>query len=245
MSDDMTSRMTDEIRLRALMTAYQAGDLAAFEQLYVVVAPAVRRWLRGHARDAAETDDLIQETFLQIHRARHTYDAAYPIPARLRAAVAADLAAVRPLARPVARAIALAPLALLLLLAAPLVFQFRNLEPLGWAWSWGASIVQAGAGLALVAAALREAIPGRAWSHAALAALAIAPFAWLVAITFASWHASPVVLSRQSWAIGVICLVSSAATALPAVVLGSVLALRATGRIGSRPDGRCRLALVL
>ena len=79
MSDDMSNRMTDEIRLRALMTAYQAGDLAAFEQLYTLVAPVLRRWLRGHARDAAAADDLVQETFLQIHRARHTYDPAFPV----------------------------------------------------------------------------------------------------------------------------------------------------------------------
>jgi RNA polymerase sigma-70 factor (ECF subfamily) len=71
--------MQDDPRLRALMAAYQAGDLDAFEQLYAVLSPALGRWMRTCARDGAEADDLVQETFLQIHRARHTYDAAYPV----------------------------------------------------------------------------------------------------------------------------------------------------------------------
>jgi RNA polymerase sigma-70 factor (ECF subfamily) len=75
----MTTRMQDEPRLRALMVAYQAGDLDAFDQLYAILAPPLGRWLRTYARDAAEAEDLVQETFLQIHRARHTYDAAYPV----------------------------------------------------------------------------------------------------------------------------------------------------------------------
>jgi RNA polymerase sigma-70 factor (ECF subfamily) len=79
MLEKMTTRMPDDVRLRALMVAYQGGDLAAFEQLHALLAPPLGRWLRGHSRDGAETEDLLQETFLQIHRARHTYDAAYPV----------------------------------------------------------------------------------------------------------------------------------------------------------------------
>jgi RNA polymerase sigma-70 factor (ECF subfamily) len=44
-----------------------------------LLAPALGRWLRSHARDASEADDLLQETFLQLHRARHTYDARFPV----------------------------------------------------------------------------------------------------------------------------------------------------------------------
>jgi RNA polymerase sigma-70 factor (ECF subfamily) len=79
MSEDVTTRMQDDVRLRALMTAYQGGALDAFEQLHTLLAPPLTRWLRGHARDAAEAEDLVQETFLQIHRARHTYDPSYPL----------------------------------------------------------------------------------------------------------------------------------------------------------------------
>ena len=61
------------------MTAYQAGDLAAFDAIHAALSPPLGRWLRGRVRSAQEADDLLQDTFLQMHRARHTYDAAYPV----------------------------------------------------------------------------------------------------------------------------------------------------------------------
>jgi RNA polymerase sigma factor (sigma-70 family) len=67
-------------RLRSLMVGYQDGRRDAFEELYPLLAPIVRRQLLRLARDPARVDDLLQETFLQIHRARHTYDPAYPVP---------------------------------------------------------------------------------------------------------------------------------------------------------------------
>jgi|WetSurMetagenome_2_1015567.scaffolds.fasta_scaffold116304_3 RNA polymerase sigma factor (sigma-70 family) len=66
--------------LRDLMVGYQAGQREAFEQLHALLAPIVRRQLMKLARDAARVDDLVQDTFLQIHRARHTYDPAFPVP---------------------------------------------------------------------------------------------------------------------------------------------------------------------
>ena len=39
----------------------------------------LRRYLLGQARDAAKADDLVQETFLQMHRARHTFNPAFPL----------------------------------------------------------------------------------------------------------------------------------------------------------------------
>jgi RNA polymerase sigma-70 factor (ECF subfamily) len=76
---DVSTRMPDTVRLQALMTSYQAGDLTAFDQLYALLAPAVRGYLRRRVSAAPQVDDLVQETFLQIHRARHTYDSAYPV----------------------------------------------------------------------------------------------------------------------------------------------------------------------
>lgn len=73
------SRGPDPSELAALMVAYRGGDLAAFDGLYASVAPVLRRYLLALARDAAWTDDLVQETFLQMHRSRHTYNAAYPV----------------------------------------------------------------------------------------------------------------------------------------------------------------------
>lgn len=66
-------------RLRELMREYQDGRFEAFDDLYAALAPALRRYLLSHVRDAARADDLVQDVFLQMHRARHTYDPAYPV----------------------------------------------------------------------------------------------------------------------------------------------------------------------
>ena len=71
--------MAEDQRLRELMREYQSGRFEAFDQIYASIAPALRRYLLSQTRDGAKADDLIQETFLQIHRARHTYDPGYPL----------------------------------------------------------------------------------------------------------------------------------------------------------------------
>jgi RNA polymerase sigma-70 factor, ECF subfamily len=71
--------MAQDDRLRALMREYQAGRFEAFDELYSLLAPALRRYLLAQARDAARAEDLLQDTFLQLHRARHTYDPAFPL----------------------------------------------------------------------------------------------------------------------------------------------------------------------
>lgn len=74
----MTLRTPDDEQLRALMVSYQAGSLTAFDQLYALLEPPVRRFLRRRIPDPEQARDLVQETFLQLHRARHTFDPAYP-----------------------------------------------------------------------------------------------------------------------------------------------------------------------
>ena len=71
--------MAEDVRLRELMLEYQQGRFEAFDDLYAALAPALRRYLLAHARDGAKADDLVQDVFLQLHRARHTYDPAYPV----------------------------------------------------------------------------------------------------------------------------------------------------------------------
>jgi RNA polymerase sigma-70 factor (ECF subfamily) len=71
--------MADDLRLRELMREYQQGRFEAVDELYAVLAPSLRRYLLSHLRDGAAADDLVQETFLQMHRARHTYDPALPL----------------------------------------------------------------------------------------------------------------------------------------------------------------------
>lgn len=79
MADEMTTRMPESVRVRALMASYQAGHIEAFDELYGLLAPTVRRYLSSLARDQSRADDLVQDTFFQLHRARHTYDPAYPL----------------------------------------------------------------------------------------------------------------------------------------------------------------------
>lgn len=75
----MTTQQTDAQALAEAMRAYQAGDAAGFDRLYAVLGPIVRRYLGGAARDDARVDDLVQETFLQLHRARRTYNPERPV----------------------------------------------------------------------------------------------------------------------------------------------------------------------
>jgi negative regulator of sigma F NrsF-like protein len=149
------------------------------------------------------------------------------VPPSLRAAVAADLAPVVPLRSPMVRGLALVPIAAVLLVAAPLVFSFRDMAALGWVWSWGASALQAAAGVLLVIAALRESVPGRSWSRRGLVLLAGLPIALVAAVTIASWRSSPVAIGGSAFIIGAICLAGSAIGALPATLIAVVLAVRA------------------
>jgi RNA polymerase sigma-70 factor (ECF subfamily) len=75
----MNAPPADDQPLRRLMESYQAGRFEAFDELYSLVAPRLRRFLANRLRDAARVDDVLQETFLQMHRARHTYDPGQPL----------------------------------------------------------------------------------------------------------------------------------------------------------------------
>ena len=55
----------------------------------------------------------------------------------------------------------------------------------------------------------------------------VTPIVLAIAVTLASWEASPVILQRGWWTVWVLCLSGSAATALPVVALASVLVARA------------------
>ena len=55
------------------MAAYVAGDRRAFEQLFARLAPRIHRFFRRSFRAEATADDLLQVTFLKLHKARETY----------------------------------------------------------------------------------------------------------------------------------------------------------------------------
>jgi RNA polymerase sigma-70 factor, ECF subfamily len=55
------------------MGRYAQGDATAFEQVYEAVAPRLEGYLRRHVRDRARIEDIVQQTFLQVHAARGTF----------------------------------------------------------------------------------------------------------------------------------------------------------------------------
>src|SRR5262245_27346672 len=66
---------------RELMQRYQAGDADAFRELYAFVAPRLLGYLTKLARSRPVADDLLQQTFLKVHRARAAYvPGADPLP---------------------------------------------------------------------------------------------------------------------------------------------------------------------
>jgi len=69
----------DEPALAGLMDDYLAGRLEAFDGIYAALAGRIRGYLLSLCRNATLADDLVQETFLQMHRSRQTYDPARPV----------------------------------------------------------------------------------------------------------------------------------------------------------------------
>lgn len=69
----------DAAAARDLMVAYQGGALEAFRDLYALLAPPLRRYLGYLARRHDIADDLLQETFLQMHRSRASWDPERPV----------------------------------------------------------------------------------------------------------------------------------------------------------------------
>lgn len=55
------------------MAAYVSGERRAFEPLFARLAPRLHRFFRRSFQAEATADDLLQQTFLKLHRARATY----------------------------------------------------------------------------------------------------------------------------------------------------------------------------
>lgn len=63
------------------MQRYCDGDASAFRELYALIAPRLLGYLMKMARSRAVADDMLQQTFLKVHRARAAYvRGADPIP---------------------------------------------------------------------------------------------------------------------------------------------------------------------
>jgi len=57
------------------MSRYARGDDAAFAIVYDAVAPRLEGYLRRHLRGSAQVEDIIQQTFMQMHDKRGTFSA--------------------------------------------------------------------------------------------------------------------------------------------------------------------------
>jgi len=109
------------------------------------------------------------------------------VPPALAAAVAANLRPVRPLASPWRRALALLPLGIALLVGMPAFWSWRSHIDVFAPWPWRAlSPLETIAGLLVLAAAFREAVPGRELSARALWALLGAAGATFLSINLVS-----------------------------------------------------------
>lgn len=58
-----------------LMVAFGAGDATAFDALFRRWSPRLLRYLERMVRDRALAEELLQEAFLRVHRARDRYRA--------------------------------------------------------------------------------------------------------------------------------------------------------------------------
>lgn len=68
-----TGESQDEGGIESLLRGYQQGDAAAANELARRVSPALFRYFLHHTQRHAEAEDLLQETWLRLHRARASY----------------------------------------------------------------------------------------------------------------------------------------------------------------------------
>jgi RNA polymerase sigma-70 factor, ECF subfamily len=69
-------------RLRALLVAAQHGDGQAYAGFLRELTPYLRAYFRRRLQTLPDdVEDLVQETLLAVHNARHTYDAGHPVSA--------------------------------------------------------------------------------------------------------------------------------------------------------------------
>lgn len=61
------------------MNRYQAADPQAANDLIATINPMLYRFFAGMMGDSQDVNDMIQETWLRIHRARHTYRPQEPL----------------------------------------------------------------------------------------------------------------------------------------------------------------------
>jgi RNA polymerase sigma-70 factor (ECF subfamily) len=79
MQEERNAIEPEELELCRLMAGYLEGRLDAFDGLYAALAPRLRSYLLAQCRDPSLADDLVQDTFFQLHRSRRTYQPGRPV----------------------------------------------------------------------------------------------------------------------------------------------------------------------
>ena len=74
MAPGATTREADDDRLAGLMRASQDGDRRAYATLLHDCEPIIRRAARRAGVNGDRIEDVVQDTLLTVHNARHTYD---------------------------------------------------------------------------------------------------------------------------------------------------------------------------
>jgi DNA-directed RNA polymerase specialized sigma24 family protein len=69
----------DENHLRELMIRYQAREASALKELVSHLSPRLLRFLSHQQLARADAEDFLQDCWLRIHRALHTYRAPEPL----------------------------------------------------------------------------------------------------------------------------------------------------------------------
>ena len=69
----------DAARLQELMTGYQNADRDAASALVESVSPMLLRFLAGPLQTRPFAEDMLQDCWLRIHKARHTYRPGSPV----------------------------------------------------------------------------------------------------------------------------------------------------------------------
>ena len=65
--------------LELLMEKYQQGDAAAGDELFLQVSGPLYRFMALQSGDRRYADDLLQELWLRVHTARHSYQRGRPV----------------------------------------------------------------------------------------------------------------------------------------------------------------------
>jgi RNA polymerase sigma-70 factor (ECF subfamily) len=67
------------VNLDRWMQRYQQGDPDAPGALVAAISPGLLRFFKSQAATREQADDLLQDTWVRIHRVRHTYRSGEPV----------------------------------------------------------------------------------------------------------------------------------------------------------------------